>query len=51
MYKILTKQNVVPKIHLLKIAEPLLAKKSQPGQFGFIRMNEKGKRIPLNIAD
>jgi len=51
MYKIISKRDLVPKIHLLKIAEPTLAKKSQPGQFVLIRIDEEGERIPLNIAD
>lgn len=51
MYKIISKQDLVPNIHLLKIAEPTVAKKSQPGQFVLIRIDEKGERIPLNIAD
>jgi ferredoxin--NADP+ reductase len=51
MYEIISKQDLVPKIHLLKIAEPTIAKKSQPGQFVLIRIDEEGERIPLNIAD
>ena len=51
MYKILLKQNLVPKIHLFKVAAPNVAKKAQPGQFVVIRVDEKGERIPLTIAD
>ncbi len=51
MYKILLKQDLVPNIHLFKIAAPEVAKKAQPGQFIVIRINEKGERIPLTIAD
>ncbi len=45
------KQSLVPNVHLLKIAAPAVAKKAQAGQFVVIRINEKGERIPLTIAD
>jgi len=51
VYEILLKQNLVPSIHLLKIAAPNVAKKAQPGQFVVIRIDERGERIPLTIAD
>ena len=51
MYKILLRQDLVPNIHLFKIAAPDVAKKAQAGQFVVIRVNEKGERIPLTIAD
>jgi len=51
VYEILLKQDLVPDIHLLKIAAPNVAKKAQPGQFVIIRIDERGERIPLTIAD
>jgi ferredoxin--NADP+ reductase len=51
MYKILLKQDLVPDIHLLKITAPNVAEKAQPGQFAIIRIDERGERIPLTIAD
>ena len=51
MYKILLKQDLVPKIHLFKVAAPNVAKKAQAGQFVVIRIDKKGERIPLTIAD
>ncbi len=42
---------MVPDIHLFKIAAPNVAKKAQAGQFVVIRVDEKGERIPLTIAD
>ena len=51
MYKILLRQDLVPNIHLFKIAAPAVAKKAQPGQFVVIRIDETGERIPLTIAD
>lgn len=41
----------MPNIHLFKIAAPKVAKKAQPGQFVIIRVDERGERIPLTIAD
>jgi len=51
LYKILLRQDLVPNIHLFKIEAPNVAKKAQPGQFVVIRIDEKGERIPLTIAD
>jgi len=51
MYEILLKQDLVPDIHLLKIAASNVAKQAQPGQFVIIRIDERGERIPLTIAD
>lgn len=51
MYKILLKQDLVTHVHLLKIAAPRVAKKAQPGQFVVIRIDEKGERIPVTVAD
>ncbi len=41
----------MPDIHLFKIAAPNVARKAQAGQFVVIRVDEKGERIPLTIAD
>jgi len=51
MYEILMREDLVPNIHLFKIAAPGIAKKAQPGQFIIVRVDEKGERIPLSIAD
>jgi len=51
LYKILLRQDLVPDIHLFKVAAPNVAKKAQAGQFVVIRIDEKGERIPLTIAD
>ena len=51
MYKILLREDLVPNLHLYKIEAPAVAKKAQPGQFIVIRIDEKGERIPLTIAD
>ncbi|MBA7612364.1 Dihydroorotate dehydrogenase B (NAD(+)), electron transfer subunit [subsurface metagenome] len=51
MYKILLKQDLVAQIHLFKMAAPAVAKKAQAGQFVVVRIDEKGERIPLTVAD
>jgi len=51
VYKILLREDLVPKIHLFKVEAPAIAKKARPGQFVVIRIDEKGERIPLTIAD
>jgi ferredoxin--NADP+ reductase len=51
LYKILLREDLAPKVHLFKMAAPAVAKKAQAGQFVVIRIDEKGERIPLTIAD
>jgi len=51
LYKILEKKKLVPNIHLFKVAAPAIAKKTQAGQFVVVRIDEKGERVPLTIAD
>jgi len=51
VYRILLRQDLVPNIHLFKVAAPAVARKAQPGQFVVIRIDEKGERIPITIAD
>jgi len=51
MYQILEKKVLSSTVKLMKIKAPLIAKKAQPGQFIILRINEKGERIPLTIAD
>jgi ferredoxin--NADP+ reductase len=51
VYEILERRDLVPNIHLFRIAAPSVAKKAQAGQFVVIRIDEKGERIPLTIAD
>ena len=51
MYRILVKEDLVPNVHLFKIEAPNVAKKAQAGQFVVIRIDERGERIPLTVAD
>ena len=51
MYRILDREDLTSEIHLLKIEAPGVARKAQAGQFIIVRVDEKGERIPLTIAD
>ena len=49
--KIIEKQDLAPQIKLFRIQAPLISSKFQAGQFVVIRINEKGERIPLTVAE
>lgn len=51
MYKILEKEVLAPTIKKLKVKAPLIAEKTQPGNFIILRVDEKGERIPLTVAE
>ncbi|MBN1215754.1 MAG: sulfide/dihydroorotate dehydrogenase-like FAD/NAD-binding protein [Candidatus Lokiarchaeota archaeon] len=51
-YKIIKKKELVKNlIYEMEIYEKQISKKSQPGNFLLFRVNEKGERFPLTIAD
>lgn len=50
-YKILYKETLNQITHLMVIAAPAVARKAQPGQFVIVRIDERGERIPLTIAE
>ena len=51
MYKILSRETLVPNNRLFKIEAPAVARKARAGQFVVLMIDEKGERIPLTIAD
>jgi len=51
MYEIMAKRQLNATVTLLEINAPLIAKKALPGQFIIFRIDEKGERVPLTIAD
>ena len=51
MYRIVKKQVLNPTVTRMDIEAPLIAKKAEPGQFIILRVDEKGERIPLTVAD
>ncbi len=50
MYKITQKKQLSESTFLIKVEAPF-AQKSKPGNFVMLRIDEKGERIPLTIAD
>ena len=51
MYRIVKKQVLNPTVTRMDIEAPLIAKKAERGQFIILRVDEKGERIPLTVAD
>lgn len=51
MFKILRKRELNSQVTLMVIDAPLIAKKALAGQFIIFRIDEKGERVPLTVAD
>jgi len=51
MFKIVKKVALNPTVTLMEIEAPFVAKKAEAGQFIILRVDEKGERIPLTVAD
>jgi len=51
MYRIVTKRKLNDAVTLMEIEAPMIARKAQAGQFIIFRVDEKGERVPLTIAD
>lgn len=51
MYKILKKETVAPQVEAMVVDAPYIARHHQAGNFVVLRINERGERIPLTIAD
>ena len=51
MNKIIKKQQFSEKVFLFEVEAPLIAKSRKAGHFVIIRVDEKGERVPLTIAD
>jgi ferredoxin--NADP+ reductase len=50
-YKVIQKQELAPKIKLFEIHASRIATRAKPGQFVVLRIDEKGERFPLTIAN
>jgi NAD(P)H-flavin reductase len=50
-FEILDKKELVPTVYLMNISALRIARKALPGQFIILRIDDKGERIPLTIAD
>ncbi len=51
MFKVLSNKKIAESIYLMEIEAPFVAKRARAGQFLIIRVDEKGERIPLTVAD
>ncbi|MDY7077812.1 MAG: sulfide/dihydroorotate dehydrogenase-like FAD/NAD-binding protein [Chloroflexota bacterium] len=51
MYEILHKEILSDVSKLMVVAAPEVARKTQAGQFVIVRIDERGERIPLTVAD
>ncbi|MBR1747328.1 MAG: sulfide/dihydroorotate dehydrogenase-like FAD/NAD-binding protein [Clostridia bacterium] len=51
MYKILKREELNPTVTRFVVEAPAVARKAEAGQFIILRVDEKGERIPLTIAD
>ncbi|HEC89441.1 MAG: sulfide/dihydroorotate dehydrogenase-like FAD/NAD-binding protein [Thermoplasmata archaeon] len=51
MYRIVEKKTLSETVKLMKIEAPYIARNAKAGQFVMLRIDEKGERIPLTIAD
>ncbi len=51
MFKIIEKEVLAPAIKKIIVEAPLIAKKTKPGNFIILRIDEVGERIPLTVAD
>ena len=50
-YRILEKERIADRTFRFKIWAPEIARKARAGQFVVVRIDEKGERIPLTLAD
>lgn len=51
MFRIVEKRALAENIYELRIEAPRVAQSALPGQFVIVRVDDKGERVPLTIAD
>ncbi len=51
MYKIVEKRELNESMVLMRVEAPHVAQKALPGQFIIFRVDDKGERVPLTVAD
>ena len=51
MFRVLSAQKIAPKEFDCWVEAPRIAASAKPGQFVVLRLDERGERIPLTIAD
>jgi ferredoxin--NADP+ reductase len=50
-YEILARQDLTPITKLFVVSAPAVARKVRAGQFVILRVDEKGERVPMTVAD
>jgi len=50
-FRIIRMETLAPRIKLMEVEAPLIARKAKAGQFVVLRLHEKGERIPLTIHE
>lgn len=50
-YEIVMKRELHENMTMIKVRAPMIAESAMPGQFIIFRLDERGERIPLTIAD
>jgi glutamate synthase (NADPH) small chain len=51
MYRIIKREQFGPVTFLWEVVAPQVARACQPGHFVMVRIDDKGERIPLTVAD
>ncbi|MHB8961903.1 MAG: sulfide/dihydroorotate dehydrogenase-like FAD/NAD-binding protein [Saccharofermentanales bacterium] len=51
MFEIVKKESLNPQTKRMQVYAPHIAAKAKPGQFIIFRVDERGERIPLTVAD
>lgn len=51
MFQIVESETLSPTVHRLVLRAPEIARKHRAGNFVMLRIDEKGERIPLTVAD
>ena len=51
MYPILAKTKLNNQVEEMIVHAPYVARRCEPGQFIILRVDDKGERIPLTIAE
>lgn len=51
MYKIVSKEQFSERVYRLVVEAPLIARSRRAGHFVIVRVDDRGERIPLTIAD
>ncbi|MGZ4903060.1 MAG: sulfide/dihydroorotate dehydrogenase-like FAD/NAD-binding protein [Halobacteriota archaeon] len=51
MYRIIQKKEIAPLTDMCVVEAPRVARKARAGQFVIVRVDERGERVPLTIAE